>query len=272
MADVTRGPAVTVRRSVRRPGIGRMVVGGVGLLPVIGVAALWELIARVGGVSPIILPPFTDVMKELISLTTSGELLTALGTTTYRAAAGLALGAVIGIVIGLAMARIRSVEWFFDPLVAVGFPTPTITLLPVFILWFGTGDASKVLLVALTCFFPMVTATYSGAKSVPPVLIWSARAMGTTERALFRRVVLPATLPFIFSGIRIAVPLAVIVDFVAEMVGGGGGLGYTLIFGYRFLETNTVFAALVAVLIFGLVLDGIVVAARARLLRWADQR
>jgi ABC-type nitrate/sulfonate/bicarbonate transport system permease component len=137
-------------------------------------------------------------------------------------------------------------------------------------LWFGTGHASKIVLVALTCYFPIVMSTYVGARQIPPRFVWSAQSMGTSGPRLLWRIVLPASAPFIFSGIRVAVPLAVIVDFVAEMVGGGGGLGYALIFGYRFLQTTTVFSALVAVLLFGLALDRGLLFLRRKLLPWDE--
>jgi ABC-type nitrate/sulfonate/bicarbonate transport system permease component len=257
-------------RGRTRGAIRRLLSSLSGLLPIAAIILLWEVVARWGGVPPLLLPPFSAVVEQLVTLTVSGQLLTDLYTTSMRAAVGLLIGMVAGIACGLAMARVRAVKWFLDPLVAIGFPTPTIALLPVVILWFGTGHGSKIFLVALTCFFPIVMSTYAGAREVPSRFLWSAQAMGTSAPRLLTRVIFPAAAPFVFSGIRVAVPLAVIVCFVAEMVGGGGGLGYALIFGYRFMQTTTVFSALVVILLFGLVLDRALLFLRRKLLPWDE--
>jgi len=243
------------------------------MLPIVAVVALWEAASRAGLVSPVLLPPFSVTMQRLGELTATGELPQALWITTYRAFLGLLVATAVGMAIGLLMARIRLARWFFSPIVAIGFPLPTITLLPAFIIWFGVGDESKIWLVALTCFFPVAVSTFEGARNMNKQLLWSAQSMGSRGVALFLRVILPASVPFVFSGVRVALPLAIIVTFVAEMVGGGGGLGYVLIYGYRFLQTPTVLAALVAVLIFGVVLDQLLLGSRRAFLPWdVDER
>jgi ABC-type nitrate/sulfonate/bicarbonate transport system permease component len=240
----------------------------IGLLPIAALVLLWEAVSRLGLASPVLLPPFTEVMQRLSELTATGELPTALWVTTYRAFTGLLIATAVGMSVGLAMARNSWARWFFNPIVAIGFPLPTITLLPAFTLWFGPGDLSKIWLVALTCFFPVAVSTFEGARNMNKQLLWSAQSLGSRGAALFARVILPASVPFVFSGVRVALPLAVIVTFVAEMVGGGGGLGFVLIYGYRFLDTPSVLAALVAVLIFGVVLDQLLLLARRVFLPW----
>lgn len=251
---------VATRQSVRG-----LAAGG---LPILVVIIAWEVAARAGAVSSVLLPPFSEVLRRLAELIITGEIPAALWITTYRAFGGLFVAVVAGTVVGLAMGRIAIVRWFFDPILAIGFPLPTITLLPAFIIWFGGGDASKIWLVALTCFFPIAVSTYEGVQHINRHLIWSAQSLGSRGTTLFRRVILPGSVPFVFSGIRVALPLAVIVTFVAEMVGGGGGLGFLLIYGYRFLQTPTVLAALIAVLIFGVVLDQLLLWARRIFLPW----
>lgn len=248
----------------------RLLARGAGLYPIIAVVVLWELVARTDQVSPILLPAFSTVVRRFIEMAASGELVSALLITAGRAAAGLVLAAAAGVLVGLAMARVRVLRWFFEPVIAIGFPTPTITLLPVFILWFGTQHMSKVMLVALSCFFPIALSTFAGARQVNPKLIWSAQAMGTKGHQLFRRVIVPASTTYVFAGLRIAVPLAVIITVLAEMVGGGGGLGYTLVFGYRFLQSAQSFAALLAVLLFGLLVDRSLLWLRRVLLPWDE--
>lgn len=242
-----------------------------GLAPILVVLAVWELVAYAGIFPRVLFPSFLTVVAQLVQLTAKGGLLIDTATTTMRAVAGLTLAAVTGVTVGLAMARLRLANWFFEPLIAIGFPMPKITLIPAFILWFGIGHASKVFLVALTCFFPIALSTATGARQVNQQLIWSARAMGTTERRVLWRVIVPAAIPFIIGGIRIALPVALIVAFVAEMVGGGGGLGFALVYAYRYLETPTVFAVLLAVLLLGFSLDRVLMRVRCRLLPWQEE-
>jgi ABC-type nitrate/sulfonate/bicarbonate transport system permease component len=257
--------------AVGQPGwksLSRVASAMTGIVPILLLIGLWELSSRLGLVSPVLLPPFSDVLARLGDLVASGELLSALWITTYRALIGLAIATVVGMAVGLAMARVSLARWFFNPVVAIGFPLPTITLLPVFTLWFGAGDESKIWLVALTCFFPIAISTFEGARNMNRQLVWSAQSLGSRGPWLFLRVILPASVPFVFSGVRVALPLAVIVTFVAEMVGGGGGLGFLLIYGYRFLQTPTVLAALIAVLIFGVLLDQLLLRSKRLLLPW----
>ena len=143
--------------------------------------------------------------------------------------------------------------------------------MPIFILWFGIDHLSKILLVAFSCIFPMIVATYHGAVAVSRTVIWSAEAMGTPERKLLYRIILPAALPYIFSGIRVTMPVALIIAFTAEMIAGGGGVGAALMFAQRFFQTPTVFVYILVMLATGFVLDRLLLRLRRRLLPWQDE-
>ncbi|MCB8924040.1 MAG: ABC transporter permease [Ardenticatenaceae bacterium] len=240
------------------------------IVPILAFLTLWEFVARAKVFPQVVFPSFLTVLWQLVYLLVQGKLLVDIVTTTFRAVSGLTFAVVMGMTIGLSMVRFKLVNWFFEPVLAIGFPMPKITLIPVFILWFGIGHTSKILLVAFACFFPITLSTVAGARGVDQHLIWSARAMGSTEREIFWHVILPASLPFIISGVRITLPVSLIVAFVAEMIGGGGGLGYTLVYGYRYLETPTVFAVLLTVLTLGFLLDRMLLEGRNRLLLWED--
>jgi len=239
-------------------------------LSIAALAAAWEIVARLGLVDPFFLPRFSSIVVSMIEMIGDGSLLPHAGISLVRALAGFFLAAVVGAAIGLGMARVRAVWWTFDLAISVGNPAPKIALLPAFILWFGIGHESKILMVALSCVFPIVLSTYIGALGVGRPLIWSARSMGTSELAMFRRVVLPHTLPFIFTGLQIALPIALIVVFVAEMVAGGGGLGFVLVYSARLFEIPREFVALFTVLILGFALDRLLLWTRHRLLRWHE--
>ena len=230
----------------------------------------WEALARAGLVRPLFLPTVSSVVSQGMRLAREGQILGLLFTSLYRALAGLALAAAIGVALGIAMTRVRPVRWLFDPLIALGFPAPKIAFLPIFILWFGIDHLSKLLIVAFTCVFPMAVSAYHGAAAVNQVWIWSARAMGTPERRLLSRVVLPASLPYLFTGLRVALPVALITAFTAEMVAGGGGLGAALMFAQRFFETPTVFVYLVLMLLTGFAFDKLILDVRRRVIGWHE--
>jgi ABC-type nitrate/sulfonate/bicarbonate transport system permease component len=227
------------------------------MISVVTLVALWEAAARAGLVSPLFLPAFTKVMTEWWAACVDGSLPGDLVTSLFRAAAGLLAATVVGIPLGIAMARNRLVHWIFDPVIALAFPSPKIAFLPIFILWFGIYSISKILLVAFACVFPIVIGTFAAASAVNRVWIWSALSLGTSNLALLFRIVLPAAWPRIFASLRVALPVSLITTFTAEMVGGGGGMGATLMYAQRFFESPTVFAYILTMLAVGLLLDTI---------------
>jgi ABC-type nitrate/sulfonate/bicarbonate transport system permease component len=239
--------------------------------PLLLVLAVWELVARAGLIRPLFLPTVTAVLEQFWVLLLDGEIVAPLIVSLYRAFAGLALAAVLGIAAGLLMARSKWTHWALDPLISVGFPAPKIAFVPIFILWFGIDHLSKILLVAFTCVFPMIVATYHGAAAVSRTVIWSAEAMGTPERKLIYRIFLPAAQPYIFTGVRVTMPVALIIAFTAEMIAGGGGVGSALMFAQRFFQTPTVFVYILVMLATGLVLDAVMLRLRRRLIPWDNE-
>ena len=231
----------------------------------------WE-IAGLSHVAPaILLPPFSVVAKQMWHSTLDGTLVADLSLSLGRAICGLLLATMGGVILGLLMARNRAIEWLADPLVALGFPSPKIAFIPIFILWFGIESLSKVLLVAFACIFPVIIGSYSAARAVSKLFIWSALSLGSSRLSLFLHVILPACYPRIFTTFRIAVPVGLITTFTAEMVAGGGGMGGTLIYSQRFFESSTVFAYIVVMLTVGLVFDAVMRGFQHRFLRWAEE-
>jgi ABC-type nitrate/sulfonate/bicarbonate transport system permease component len=239
--------------------------------PLLLVLIVWELVARAGLIRPLFLPGLPAVLDQFWVLLREGEIIVPLMVSLYRAFAGLALAVIAGVLGGLLMARSRWADWALDPLVSIAFPAPKIAFVPIFILWFGIDHLSKILLVAFTCVFPMIIATYHGATAVSRTVIWSAEAMGTPERKLLSRIILPAALPYVFSGIRVTLPVSLIIAFTAEMIAGGGGVGSALMFAQRFFQTPTVFVYILIMLMTGFVLDRLMLWLRARLLPWQDE-
>jgi ABC-type nitrate/sulfonate/bicarbonate transport system permease component len=266
-----RTPMVDGHTSPLRRACGIAATGLRKAYPLLLVIAAWELAARAELIRPLFLPTFTSVIEQLWVLLVEGEIVVPLLVSLYRAFAGLALAVVLGVIAGLLMARSRCAHWALDPLVSIAFPAPKIAFVPIFILWFGIDHLSKILLVAFTCIFPMIVATYHGAVAVSRTVIWSAEAMGTPERKLLLRVILPATQPYIFSGVRVTMPVALIIAFTAEMIAGGGGVGAALMFAQRFFQTPTVFVYILVMLTTGVILDFALMRMRRWLIPWEDE-
>jgi len=228
----------------------------------------WETLARSGQFTPFVLPSLSSVIERIWTDAQSGELFINVGLTIYRALVGFLISAVGGILIGMAMSRSVFANWFFDPIVSVGFPMPKIAFLPVVILWLGVYDVSKITMVVIDAIFPVIAATVIGISGVEKELIWSARNMGANDRELMWQVVLPAALPQILTGLQVALPISMIVAVVAEMLMGGYGLGGAMMTASRFADSRGVFAGIVEVAIVGYVLIKLMAVLRRRLLIW----
>ncbi|MDH3315634.1 MAG: ABC transporter permease [Gammaproteobacteria bacterium] len=238
---------------------------------VIALLIAWELFARAEVVSAFLLPPLTLVLERIGKDLISGALPVQLGLTLYRAVAGFTLAALFGILIGVLMARSKSVSWFFDPIVSIGFPAPKIAFLPVFILWFGLFDLSKILMTVFAAIFPVIGATAAATEGVDKYLIWSARNAGASEGEILWEVVLPAAMPQIITGLQVALPISLIVTIVSEMVMGGEGLGGNMIGAARFADSVGVFAGIVQIAIAGYLLIKGLELIRQGLLVWHQE-
>lgn len=242
-----------------------------GTYPVILVAILWETVTRLGLVPPIFLPPLSHVLASLYDQVFSGQIIEPLLVSLYRALMGLLIAMVGGILIGFLMSQIRWFHWLMNPMVILGFPAPKVAFLPIFILWFGIDHLSKIALVAFSSIFPFIIVAQAGAATVSRVQLWAARAMGETRIGILSRIILPAAIPSLMSGVRVAVPYALISAFTAEMIAGGGGLGGDLVYAQRFFETTTVFTILLVMLAAGWLVDHGLLVLRRRLLRWHEE-
>jgi ABC-type nitrate/sulfonate/bicarbonate transport system permease component len=235
------------------------------------VAVAWEMAARAGIVTPFLLPSLSTVVERIWSDAQSGDLVVNLGLTLYRALFGFAISAVLGIALGVLIARIAAVRWFFDPVISVGFPMPKIAFLPVVMLWFGLYDVSKITMVSFDAIFPVITATVAATQAVDQQMLWSARMLGAGKKQLLWEIILPAASPQIMTGLQIALPIAVIVDIVCEMLMGGQGLGGAMIAASRFADSPGVFAGIVEIAIAGYCLVHLMAKLRKRLLIWHQE-
>lgn len=232
------------------------------------VLILWEGSSRLGLVDPMILPSLSEA---LASIGRNVHLLTVdAGYSLARAFAGLLIGSTVGVILGMLMARYEPVDRIFDPLVGALFPTPKLALFPLLMVWLGLGEASKVALIAISSFFPVLLNTYAGIKGVDRFLIWNARSKGASQIQLLYRVMLPAALPFIFTGFRVATSFSFLLVVAAEMLSSNSGLGYRIMYAQRTFETETMYGALLIVACLGFIVDRLVGILGGRLLSWQD--
>jgi len=229
---------------------------------------IWEAAARSGMWSPLLFPSLEKIFRELALFFTKTEMLLEIQVSLERALGGFALAAAAGILLGIVMGRSRFVAGLLDPLFSGTYAVPKLALFPIFIFVFGIGSLSKVALVFLECLYPIVIMTYAGARDVNRTLLWSAQNMGASRAAILRRVVIPATTPFIFAGFRVAVPVAMIVVVITEMVSSADGLGYPVIYSLSSLKTDRMLAVVVVIAAMGWALDKGLVMLRNRLVYW----
>jgi NitT/TauT family transport system permease protein len=231
----------------------------VAALPFAVLAAGWELVARYGRFPPRLFPSVEQIALSFAQLSASGILLHHAGETLARLAASFAIAALLGALAGIAMGRSRNVEGLVLPLVSIGAPIPGIAYAPLFLLWFGLGNAGSIVLVAFVSAFPVAINTWTGVKAVKEIWIRAAQTMGADERRLFRHVILPGALPYILTGWRLGLAQAWRILVGVEMLAAvPWGLGW-LIFGAReFLNTDVMLAGIVAIGAMGLALEKLV--------------
>ena len=230
--------------------------------------ALWELAPRIGLVDKVFLPPFSEVVSAWCALVANGQLAEHVSASLTRAIVGLAIGIVVSVPLGVAIAWYRPVAEFLNPLLELFRNTAALALLPVFILILGIGETSKVALVIYASVFPILLNTISGVRTVDPLLIKSARSLGFSSIALFRKVVLPAAVPTIFTGLRMAAASSILVLIAAEMVGAKAGLGYLITASQLNFQIPNMYAGIVTIALVGVTFNAVLVVIEGRLSGW----
>jgi NitT/TauT family transport system permease protein len=239
------------------------------VLPTASVALFvlgWEIFVRARGIAPIFLPAPSVIAVYLWRMIADGTMEYHLGVTLLRIFAGFAVAAVTGIALGLAMGMSRIVAKVADIWIAALYPLPKISLIPLLIIWLGTGEAYRIVISAVTAFFPIVISTYSGIRQADRGLIQAARDLGANTHQIQLKVVIPAAIPSIFAGLHLGMGVTIILIVAAEMIGGSSqsGMGYLLISSGQVMETEKVFASLVVLAVVGAVV--------IKLQQWTDRK
>lgn len=235
---------------------------------IIGLLLLWEFAPRLGIVNPEYLPPFLQVLDAWRDMILTGELWTHFSTSITRSIYGFLLSLVVGIPVGLLIGWYPLARELLNPAFEVYRNTATLALLPVFMLVLGIGEASKIAIVFYACSAEILLLTIAGVKNVDPLLIKSARSMNLSSFKLFTKVVLPAALPTIFVGIRMAGTGCILILMAAEMIGAKAGLGYLITFAQHNFQIAKMFAGIVTISMLGLLVNIGLTSLERRFSRW----
>lgn len=230
-----------------------------GAAGVVVLLALWELFARSGLFNQALTPPLDKIAKVGWRLLLDGSLLRNSAYTLGRVLAGLFFACLIAIPLGIAMGRIRAVERFFMPVISGLMPIPSLAWVPIFVLWFGIGNATTIIVVTYAATFQVVYNVWIGVRAVNPLWVRAAMSMGANRRALFRKVVLPGALPYVFTGLRLGFGRAWIAVIGGEMLANPSwGLGRVIFDAKEFLNSEVMLSSLVAIGVIGLIFERLV--------------
>ncbi|HEY4142753.1 MAG TPA: ABC transporter permease [Pseudolabrys sp.] len=230
-----------------------------GALSILATAALYEAVARSGLFPAVLLPTIPTIFDTLVATLADGTMLLHAAYTLYRVMLGFSLAIIVGLPLGILMARSPRVEHFFLPLISALMPIPSFALVPLFMLWFGIGNVTTILIVFYAATFPMAFNTWSGVRSVNPLWLRAAGAMGADENRLFWKVIIPGASPFIITGMRQAFLRAWIGVVGAEMIAASDwGLGWVIFDAKEFLNADVMLAALVVIGFIGFVFERLV--------------
>jgi NitT/TauT family transport system permease protein len=249
------------------------------------VVALWQSATSLGWVNPQVLPsplavvqrwfnylmpqtPFDAAAGSWLAWAVSGELIVDSIGSMGRVASGFLIGAVLALPLGLIMGASPRAYALLNPMAQVLRPIPPIAYIPLAILWFGLGNPPAVFLIALGAFFPVLINTIAGVRHVDGIYIRAARNLGASQSTLFLRVMLPAAVPHILSGVRIGIGTAFIVVIVSEMIAVNNGLGFRILEAREYFWSDKIIAGMISIGMWGLVIDLAVTKLNNHLLRW----
>ena len=230
----------------------------------------WQLGATYGWINPTVFPPLDKIVAATWNGIFHGRLLGDISISLQRSGIAFAAAVGVGIPLGLFMGQIRAVEEALDPILQFFRQTSALALYPVFILLLGLGEASKVFVIFWATLFPILLATIGGVKEVDRKLLEMAATFGASRLTIFRRVVLPASVPSIFVGLRLSATTALLLLIAAEMIGANKGLGFQVMNAQYNFQIPQMFAAIFLLALLGLVANAILVTLQRHICRWAD--
>ena len=258
---------------------------GAGLIVPVILLAIWQTASSMGWVNPHVLPsplavvqrwiayllpqvPYAEATGSWLAWAVSGELIVDSIGSMYRVVVGFLIGAGLALPLGLMMGASQRVYAWLNPLAQVLRPIPPIAYIPLSILWFGLGNPPAIFLIAIGAFFPVLINTIAGVRHVDGIYIRAARNLGANQRTMFLRVMLPAAVPYILSGVRIGIGTAFIVVIVSEMIAVNNGLGFRILEAREYFWSDKIIAGMISIGMLGLAIDVGVTKLNNHLLRW----
>jgi ABC-type nitrate/sulfonate/bicarbonate transport system permease component len=242
------------------------------LLIVVTLLLIWELGVRVGVISALFYPAPSTIARTLVKFIANGQMALNVGTTLSRLFTGLLLGGIPGLLLGLLMGWSPRLRAVIDPLVAAMHPIPKISLLPLVMIIFGIGETSKIVLIAIATFFPMLINTVAGVRQIHPIHFEVAQNYRASRLNILRYLVLPGSLPSVLTGLRLAVNIALLITMSTELVSARTGLGAMIWLAWETLRTEELFAALVVIATLGTLFSLVLQWLSQRLVPWQVER
>ena len=240
----------------------------VSIVSILCLLAIWELICQIGVVSSLFLPAPSSIIKALLEMIADGEIGVSLAASLYRILAGFFIGSLIGLAVGLVTGTSALMDKIGTPIVNAIYPIPKIALLPLFILWLGIGELSKVTIIALGVFFPVAMNTYSGVKNVDTLLLKVAASFNASWWMTMKSVVLPNALPMIFAGLRLAAGTSLLLLVAAEMIAAQVGIGALILHYGDLMITDRLMAGVIVLSLLGLVFNLILQFVERKAIPW----
>lgn len=260
--------AAAGRASARRGG--RLKIALLGLVLPLTALVLWQTASGLKLVSPTLFPSPLSIAEEFAGMLQSGELLHHLKVSVQRAAYGFLLGGSLGLLTGMLVGLRKRAEYMLDPTLQMLRTVPHLAITPLFILWFGFDELSKILLIALGAFFPLYVNTFLGVRNVDSKLFDVAKVLEFNRIRQITKLVLPSALPNVLLGLRLSLGVAWLGLVVAELMGSSEGIGYMIQDARQFSRTTAVFVGILIFAVVGKLVDSVVRLLEERLLKWRD--
>ncbi|MEH0833661.1 ABC transporter permease [Pectobacterium cacticida] len=238
------------------------------LISILIATGLWQVVYLLGIFNPIFLPSPLATFKAFLVMAESGVMLSDLSISLMRVVSGFIPGALLGLIVGLLTSRIRIANLLLNPLLSILRPIPAIALVPVAIVWFGIGEASKSFVIGYTVFLAVWLNTHHGMVLVPDVYIKASRTFGVSRLTEYLQVVVPAAAPHIMAGFRIAAAVAFLSLVAAELTGATGGIGYRLQESRQYIRVDRMFVSLIELGVLGALLDAAFVYIGRKIIHW----
>ena len=239
-----------------------------GVVLIVVLLAFWQLVTTTGIVHSPSLPPVSTIFAAWWTLIVSGEIARQLGPSLWRLFIGYSLAAAVGIAVGLLMGYFRVVYNLLEPLTELLRPIPSPAYIPLAILFLGLGNEMKYFVIFFACVFPILLNAQSGVRAIDPVQINTGRTFGLTRAQIVRKIILPAALPSILTGMRVSLGIALIVVVIAEMVASNNGIGFFILNSQRFFNVADMFAGIFTLALLGYALNAVFLRVEAHVLRW----